>query len=240
MAFLDTADSTISYEVRKEGTYRLRIQPELLQSGEYTLSITSGPSLAYPIRAPGKNHIQSFWGADRDKGARRHEGIDLFAPKRAPAVAAADGIVTRVTENNLGGKVIFMRPHGKDFSLYYAHLDEQLARDGQTVKSGDTIGLIGNTGNARNTPPHLHFGIYTSGGAIDPLPFVNPVVKDPPEITAPLKNLNTIMRSGSGTTRVLHSPNSGSTAIRELPSQTVVQVESANGSWYRVRLPEKN
>ena len=81
-----------------------------------------------------------------------------------------------------------MRPAGKDYTLYYAHLDEQLATDGQSVRAGDTIGLIGNTGNARSTPPHLHFGIYTFGEAIDPLPFVNPNIKEPPAITASLNN----------------------------------------------------
>ena len=44
---------------------------------------------------------------------------------------------------------------------------------GQRVRAGDTLGLVGNTGNARNTNPHLHFGVYRSGqGAVDPLPFV--------------------------------------------------------------------
>ena len=43
---------------------------------------------------------------------------------------------------------------------------------GNRVRVGDTLGFVGNTGNAKTTPPHLHFGIYTRGGAIDPLPFV--------------------------------------------------------------------
>ncbi|MGY8915482.1 MAG: peptidoglycan DD-metalloendopeptidase family protein, partial [Flavobacteriales bacterium] len=56
---------------------------------------------------------------------------------------------------------------------YYAHLDSIIARDGQRVKRGDTLGLVGNTGNARTTPPHLHFGIYGRGtGAINPLSFL--------------------------------------------------------------------
>jgi murein DD-endopeptidase MepM/ murein hydrolase activator NlpD len=68
-------------------------------------------------------------------------------------IAAANGRISSVTENNLGGKVMFMRPAGKDFTLYYAHLDEQLVSEGQDVRTGDTIGLVGNTGNARTTPP---------------------------------------------------------------------------------------
>ncbi|RYY98431.1 MAG: M23 family metallopeptidase, partial [Chitinophagaceae bacterium] len=57
--------------------------------------------------------------------------------------------------------------------LYYAHLDEQRVRPGQHVAAGDILGLVGNTGNARHTPAHLHFGIYTAGGAVDPFPFID-------------------------------------------------------------------
>ena len=110
-------------------------------------------------------------------GARSYEGVDIFAPKRTPVVAVADGHINSVTENRLGGKVIFMRPAGKNISLYYAHLDEQLVSQGQRVKKGDTLGLVGNTGNAITTSPHLHFGIYSVGGAIDPFPFVNQVIR---------------------------------------------------------------
>jgi murein DD-endopeptidase MepM/ murein hydrolase activator NlpD len=46
--------------------------------------------------------------------------------------------------------------------------------------------LIGNTGNARTTPAHLHFGIYGFGGAVDPLPFVNPVVQNAPPVNSTL------------------------------------------------------
>ena len=58
--------------------------------------------------------------------------------------------------------------------LYYAHLDRQLVQPGQHVRPGDTLGLVGNTGNARTTVPHLHFGIYQSGrGAVDPWPYLH-------------------------------------------------------------------
>lgn len=179
--FLQATDSAnlFTQEAESDETYILRLQPELLKSGDYTLSISVGPSLDFPVEG---GRVGSIWGDDRDAGARRHEGIDIFAPKRTPALAAADGIVTSVREGGIGGKVVFMRPEGKAFSLYYAHLDEQLVSNGQRVKAGDTLGLVGNTGNARTTPPHLHFGIYARGGAVNPFPFVNPTVKRPPDI----------------------------------------------------------
>jgi murein DD-endopeptidase MepM/ murein hydrolase activator NlpD len=55
---------------------------------------------------------------------------------------------------------------------------------GQAVTKGDTVGLVGNTGNARTTPAHLHFGIYTFGGAVDPLPFVDKKVARPAAVPA--------------------------------------------------------
>lgn len=183
----DTTAGEFQFEVDESGTYLFRMQPELLQSGEYNLSISIGPSLNFPVA--GTTKIGSFWGAPRDGGARSHEGIDIFAPKRTPVLATSNGTVTRVTENNIGGKVIFLRPEDKDFSVYYAHLDEQLVTAGTKVKAGDTLGLVGNTGNARTTPPHLHFGIYAAGGAIDPLVFVDPVLKKPGSVAGNAQDL---------------------------------------------------
>ena len=234
-AVADTNTFAIEHEVDDAATYIIRVQPELLKSGEYTLSISMGPSLAYPIRAPGKNHIQSYWGDSRDAGGRSHEGIDMFAPKRSPAIAAANGRVTRVNENNLGGKVVWMRPDNKNYILYYAHLDTQLVTDGQAVKVGDTLGLIGNTGNARNTLPHLHFGIYGSGGAIDPFPFVNPDVKIPADITAPAANVGKYLRAEGRQARMYAGMNEQPMTLQQ---DILLQVEAATADWYKIRLPD--
>jgi peptidoglycan LD-endopeptidase LytH len=74
-----------------------------------------------------------------------------------------------------------MKANDKNFYLYYAHLDKQLVEQGQEVKKGDVLGLVGNTGNARYTPSHLHFGVYTTEGPINPLPFVNKETQVAPE-----------------------------------------------------------
>jgi murein DD-endopeptidase MepM/ murein hydrolase activator NlpD len=233
----DTASRSINFEVRKDGFYLLRLQPELLASGEYTLSISSGPSLAFPVPAKAKPNIGSFWGVSRDAGARRHEGIDIFAAFRTPLVAAADGTVSRVTDNALGGKVIFFRPSGKDYTLYYAHLDKQLVDAGQSLKKGDTLGLMGNTGNARSTPPHLHFGIYASGGAIDPLAFVNPIKKKPAKITAPADIIGQVARTGNRQLKLYHEPfGTSSNAVSVAPG-SLVRVQSSTANWYKVVLP---
>ena len=229
---IDTSLNTFELEIEDNTTaYILRLQPELLKSMDYELSISIAPSLAFPV-AGNNARIASYWGAARDAGARSHEGIDIFAPKRTPALAAADGIVTRVNENNLGGLVVWLRPKGKSYNLYYAHLDEQLATAGQQVSKGDTIGLIGNTGNARTTPPHLHLGIYAAGGAVDPLPFVNPDIKKPkePSTTINLKEdkLRLVKSTGIGTA------NFSST----MAANTIVQPIAVTADGYRVMLPD--
>ena len=236
LASADTSNSVLNYEIEEEGTYLIRLQPELLRNGEYTLTILSGPSLAYPIKAKGSNHIQSFWGDGRDNGARKHEGIDLFAPFRTPVLAASDGIITRVQETEIGGKVVWLKSAGKNYNLYYAHLDSQIVTDGQTVKVGDTLGLMGKTGNAKYTSPHLHFGIYTFGGAVDPFPYVNPTTIKPRNIIVSLKNLNTIMRASnvSKLFRDLKTTDIHST----LGKNTPVVIEAATGEFYRVVTPD--
>lgn len=233
----DTTNASLNYEIRTDGDYLLRLQPELLAGGEYILEIRTGPSLDFPVATTTRPRISSFWGDARDAGARSHEGIDIFGAFRTPLLAAADGNITSVTENRLGGKVVFMRPKGKDFVLYYAHLDSQMVRSGQRVRSGDTIGLMGNTGNARTTPPHLHFGIYAAGGAIDPLPFVDIKRPDPAAIQVAANNLKEYRRSAQKA-MVYASPDKQSSRLLSLPPGTLLQLQSATGTWYKIKLPD--
>jgi murein DD-endopeptidase MepM/ murein hydrolase activator NlpD len=232
IASADTTQALLQYDVKEGGLYIVRLQPELLVSGEYTLSITNGPSLAFPVTSKVKSSIASFWGANRDAGARSHEGIDIFAPKRTALVAAANGLITGVNENNLGGKVVFLRPDDKDYTLYYAHLDEQLVQQGQRVNIGDTIGLMGNTGNAKGGSAHLHFGIYTNGGAIDPLPFVNRVQSTPAKTTASLQKLTKLARITKATTIT------GNAVTNSIDANTLVKIEAATENKYKVVLPD--
>ena len=103
---------------------------------------------------------------------RRHEGVDIFAPRGTPVLASTEGVVTRVGTNRLGGKVVWVvGPDGHRH--YYSHLDEQAELSvGQRVAVGTPLGTVGTTGNARGTPPHLHYGVYGRGGAYDPLPLL--------------------------------------------------------------------
>lgn len=174
----DTNINSIEHAASAGGNFIVRLQPELLSKGKYNLTIALNPILGFPISSTVKSNIGSLWGDPRDGGGRKHEGIDIFAKKGSPVVAVTDGRVARVSEGGIGGKVIWFNPDNENFSVYYAHLDTQFVEAGQRVVKGQTLGTVGNTGNAKFTPAHLHFGIYTGNGAVNPLAFVQDV-KEP-------------------------------------------------------------
>ncbi|MDE0001496.1 MAG: M23 family metallopeptidase [Rhodospirillaceae bacterium] len=155
--------------------YIVRVQPGLQEKeGRYRLAIRLEPQLHFPVSGHGTDSIQSGFGAARDGGAREHHGVDIFAPRGTPVLASLDARVRRVDITDLGGKVVWLEPLFGSTRLYYAHLDSQSVQAGQYVFAGEMIGTVGNTGNARTTPPHLHFGVYlrNRGGPRDPYPFL--------------------------------------------------------------------
>jgi murein DD-endopeptidase MepM/ murein hydrolase activator NlpD len=233
---IDTLTNTLRLTVKENGNFILRLQPELLKSGSYTIVIRTGPSLAFPIASPAaKNRIISYWGSQRDAGARSHEGVDIGGNFRTPLIAVGNGTVTSVSENNLGGKVVFIRSDETNETWYYAHLDSQIATPGQHVKTGDLVGLMGNTGNARNTVPHLHFGIYTNHGAVDPLPYLEENKKEPRPITAPLSRLGTLVRIGRKPFLQYPTPDTHSGGIKS--ENMPVFVTGATAEFYKTISP---
>jgi murein DD-endopeptidase MepM/ murein hydrolase activator NlpD len=235
VAHTDSTSRALEYEARRDGEYILRVQPELLRGGRYTLTVQVGASLAFPVSGRDSRAIRSYFGADRDGGRRAHHGVDIFAPRGTPALAAKPGRVRRVEITNLGGKVVWLTTSDNQ-RLYYAHLDSQVALPGQLVEVGDTLGFVGNTGNARTTPPHLHFGVYQRG-PVDPYPFVHDPGVPIPRLTASTDELGRWVRTSAARVTLRASPRASSSAIVELPRHTVVRIEGASGSWYRARLP---
>ncbi len=234
----DTTDRGLTHEFDADGEYLLRLQPELLQGGKYTISITARGAMSFPVQSKESRHVGSFFGVDRDGGRRRHEGVDIFAAKHTPAVAATEGVITRVNENRLGGKVVWLRDSKRQQTLYYAHLDSQMVRPGQKVFPGDTIGLIGNTGNAKFTPPHLHFGIYTYGfGAIDPFPSINTDWGQLAPIVADQQAIGQWYRTKS-TSNIRRAPSAKADILLQLPKSTPIYVQGASDNWYRAILPD--
>src|SRR5665647_1406790 len=92
---MDTLSKILKFTVTKNDSFIVRIQPELLVDLEYTITITTQPSLAFPVDKSGNPRLLSFWGNERDNGLRNHEGVDIGAKFRTPALAAADGIISR-------------------------------------------------------------------------------------------------------------------------------------------------
>ncbi|MCD6252237.1 MAG: M23 family metallopeptidase [Psychrobacter sp.] len=111
------------------------------------------------------------WGAARSQG-RSHEGIDIFAPRHTPIQSTTQGIVSKVGENNLGGRVVVVVGPG-GAGHYYAHLEDYAdISPNDWVNQGDVIGYVGDSGNAKGTPPHVHYGIYINGSAVNPYPLL--------------------------------------------------------------------
>lgn len=170
----------ISMDVSADAEFIVRVQPGLEeQEGQIRLAIRLEPQLHFPVTGHGTGSILSGFGASRDGGTREHHGVDIFAPRGTPVLASLDARVRRVDVTNLGGKVVWLEPLFGNTRLYYAHLDSQSVEAGQYVFAGDVIGTVGNTGNARTTPPHLHFGVYirNRGGPRDPYPYLKQVYR---------------------------------------------------------------
>lgn len=131
------------------GQYFVRIQPSHAAQGLMDIAITSPLRYGFPVDTERENAVQSLFGVGRDGGARRHEGIDIFAPRGTPVIAAEAGHVTRAGETPRGGKNVWVR--GDQSSFYYAHLDSIAVSPGDRVMRGEVLGTVGNTGNAVTT-----------------------------------------------------------------------------------------
>ena len=228
-----------SHEPWRGGEFVLRLQPELLRGGSYSVALEVEAQLAFPVEGHDSESIHSRFGAARDGGQRSHRGVDIFARRGTPVLAASAGRVNRVRDTRIGGKVVWVRDPVRNASVYYAHLDSQYVRDDQQVEAGDTVGFVGNTGNARTTPPHLHFGLYRRGeGAVDPFPYIDPVRATIPELTADTGRLGAWQRVRNEGVRLRTAPGSRADVIRELNRHTPLRVFAGSGSYFRARLPD--
>ncbi len=136
--------------------------------------------VVFPIGGPHSLPLIDSFGFPRMTGTpdeHWHEGIDLFAPRGTPLVAAERGLVARIGSGRLGGlKLWLVGESGTEW--YYAHLDSFAPglADGQIVEAGDLLGYVGNTGNAVGTPPHLHLQMHPDGGRpVNPYPLLKTV-----------------------------------------------------------------
>jgi peptidoglycan LD-endopeptidase LytH len=121
---------------------------------------------------------------DETRGTRKHEALDILAPRGTPVLSAAPGRVLKLFNSKAGGLMVYAADSTEHFILMYAHLDayQPSLADGQPLRRGQQIGIVGTTGNAPAGVPHLHFAIARSndvkqwwkGAPVNPFPLLAP------------------------------------------------------------------
>jgi murein DD-endopeptidase MepM/ murein hydrolase activator NlpD len=132
------------------------------------------PDAVFPV-AGTYTYTDTFGAYRADIAGHVHEGDDIFASYGTPVVAVQDGTITGMSTTTIGGNNIHLTTSRGDY-FYYAHLSRFATGlvVGAHVVAGQTIGYVGNTGDAKGTPPHLHFEIHPDGGpAVDPTPYLD-------------------------------------------------------------------
>ena len=136
-------------------------------------AVTIATDAGYVFPVVGDAGFTDDYGAPR-AGTGWHHGNDLFAARGTPVVAVADGTLSKVGVNTLGGNRLWLTDDAGN-AFYYAHLSAYApaAVDGARVTAGQVIAFVGNTGQAITTPPHLHFEVHPGGGdSVDPYPYL--------------------------------------------------------------------
>ncbi len=239
VASANESERFLAFEPRRDAQYIIRLQPELLRGGRYKVTLQKDASLDFPVSGKTSSAILSVFGVPRDAGRRVHNGVDIFARRYTPVLAPSDAEVRRVGKNDLGGNVIWLYDSKRAISLYFAHLQTQDVVPSTRVKAGQRIGTMGNTGNARTTPPHLHFGIYARGsGPVDPAPYITKIEKTPISVSADLEMLGRWARSKESDVSLRVSASGRSDRIMSLNQYSPMKIQAAVSRWYRVLLPD--
>lgn len=139
-----------------------------LKVAQPSTTLTTGTTKKITCPVPGASFVYD-WGYPRS-GGRYHEGNDLMAKIGTPILAPVGGVVSFYTDG-LGG--LSFNIDGEDgFRYYGTHLSKIGPKKG-TVKAGEVIGYVGDSGNAKGGPAHLHFELKPKGGRpINPYPYV--------------------------------------------------------------------
>jgi murein DD-endopeptidase MepM/ murein hydrolase activator NlpD len=230
-------DLRLAFEPRRDGRYVLRLHSELLRGGSCTIEIRNVASLDFPVAGHDTSSIGSAFGAEREAGRREHHGVDIFAKRHTDVLATSRARVRRVDEWKLGGNIIWLEDPERNLRLYFAHLQTQDVEEGAWVEAGERIGTVGNSGNARTTSPHLHFGIYVRGeGPIDPHPFLRQPSREPRDVRVRLDHLGQWLRTKRE--RVVLRPNpGGEPPLDEIPRHTPLFIAGGSSHSYRVVTP---
>jgi murein DD-endopeptidase MepM/ murein hydrolase activator NlpD len=137
--------------------------------------------LELPVRGIRPDALRDTFNDARAVG-RRHDAIDIMAPRGTEVIAADDGTIAKLFTSKAGGLTIYQFDPTQTFSYYYAHLNGYAPglAEHQSVRRGQVLGYVGSTGNASEDAPHLHFAIarldtdrsWWKGDPIDPYPLL--------------------------------------------------------------------
>ncbi|MEO8743409.1 MAG: M23 family metallopeptidase [Lysobacteraceae bacterium] len=144
-----------------------------------SMASSSSSTLMIPVEGINANRLIDTFDAARATG-RRHDAIDIMAPKGTRVLAAADGKVVKLFTSVRGGLTVYEFDPTATYTYYYAHLDSYAPgiTEGAKLQQGDLIGYVGSSGDASPTAPHLHFEItllgpekhWWQGTSINPYP----------------------------------------------------------------------
>ena len=117
--------------------------------------------LLIPVQGVRADQLTRQFSDDRG-GSRKHEAIDILAPRNTPVLAVEDGTIARLFFSKAGGITIYQFDPRSEFSYYYAHLERYAEglKEGDPVRRGQVLGYVGTSGNAPKNTPHLHFAIF--------------------------------------------------------------------------------
>ena len=173
---VETANLVPVKEARKE----VATAPVVTNSNASAGTLASR-QLAMPVQGYDARKLRDNFDETRG-GVRRHEALDIMAPRGTPVVAADDGVIAKLFRSAAGGITVYQFDAAQQYAYYYAHLDRYRdgLREGEAVKRGDVIGYVGTTGNAPESAPHLHFTIFElgpekkwwRGKAVNPYPYL--------------------------------------------------------------------
>jgi len=137
--------------------------------------------LAVPVAGVAASALHDTYNELRG-GTRPHEALDILAPRGTPVLSAANGRVLKLFDSKPGGLMVYAADSSEQFILMYGHLDAYTPglADGQTRRQGQQLGVVGTTGNAAVTMPHLHFAIarttdlrqWWKGTPVNPYPLL--------------------------------------------------------------------
>jgi murein DD-endopeptidase MepM/ murein hydrolase activator NlpD len=145
------------------------------------IGVLTSRNLLIPVEGVPATQLRDTFNDSRAL-RRRHDAIDIMAPRGTEVRAVEDGTIAKLFTSKAGGLTIYQFDPTQAFSYYYAHLDHYVSglAEHQPVRRGQLLGYVGSTGNASENAPHLHFAIarlgtdraWWKGDPINPYPLL--------------------------------------------------------------------